>query len=884
MIGERLGPYTVVAKLGEGGMGEVYRARDSKLNRDVALKVLLPDVATDPDRLARFSREAQVLASLNHPNIAQIHGLEESGARGALVMELVEGPTLADRIARGPMPLDDVLPIATQIAEALEAAHERGIIHRDLKPANVKVRPDGTVKVLDFGLAKAIESAPASDASAAQSPTLSLRATQAGIVLGTAAYMSPEQVRGKPVDRRADIWAWGSVLFEMLAGRRAFGGDDTSTTLAAVLKDDVNWSALPADTPPHIRTLIGRCLKKDPRERLRDAGDARLLLLDRPSIPDGAPARRRTRVLWLGALAAVVAAAVVASSMLRPAPPAAEPAAMSALLPEGVTMTRDTINTAVSPDGRRLAVAAADASGVSKILIRDLARAELRVLPGTEGAGQPFWSPDGARLGFFAGGKLKTIIVSSGSINELCDAPLPRGGAWGAGVIVLQPRSIGPLMRIPDQGGQLSPTTVITSGSRAHRFPSFLPDGRHFVYSVTPGVDFVNVIELGSVDGVAGRKVEDAINGAVYAAPGYLVFFRDGAMRARRFDSTSLQPSGPALALPGLDFISMNADGAPMVSVSANGVIVQPAIGEQPQILVWVDRHGIVGDKLPMPEGHYYKGAIAPDGRRVAVEFSARSSEPSMIWILDLVRGTSQRMTFEAGNHAPVWSPDGGEIAFTRQIGSRNRDLWTMRSDTPGSAQRKIALPNIFNAPVDYAPDGKSLVYRTQGTDTRQDVMLAILGETVTTRPLLATQFNELYGVISPDGRSIAYLSDESGTIELYVRAFPAMTGQVRVSTSGAFGTSDVAGVGRPAWRRDGRELIYLAADGRTVHSVEVHPGTPPDFGTPRSLFALPAGTGELMVATPALDRFLMGLERRQSGRVALTVLSNWTALLEQAK
>ena len=345
-----------------------------------------------------------------------------------------------------------------------------------------------------------------------------------------------------------------------------------------------------------------------------------------------------------------------------------------------------------------------------------------------------------------------------------------------------------------------------------------------------------------------------------------------------------MQPSGPALTLPGLDFLSLNADGAPMVSVSANGVIVQPAISEQPQFLAWVDRHGVVGDNLPMPEAHYYKGAIAPDGRRVALEFGARSSEPSMIWILDLVRGTSQRMTFEAGNHAPVWSPDGDEIAFTRQIGSRNRDLWTMRSDTPGSAQLKVALPNIFNTPIDYAPDGKSLVYRAQGTDTQQDVMLAILGETVTTRPLLATRFNELYGVISPDGRSIAYLSDESGTMELYVRAFPAMTGQVRVSTSGAFGTLDVTGVGRPSWRRDGRELIYMAADGRTVLSVEVHPGTPPDFGTPRPLFTLPAGTKEMMVSTPALDRFLMGLDRRQSGRVGLTVLTNWTALLEQAK
>jgi Tol biopolymer transport system component len=360
------------------------------------------------------------------------------------------------------------------------------------------------------------------------------------------------------------------------------------------------------------------------------------------------------------------------------------------------------------------------------------------------------------------------------------------------------------------------------------------------------------------------------------------VFYRDGAVRARRFDATSMQPSGPALVLPGLDLISMNADGAPMVSASASGVIVQPAISDGPQHLAWVNRQGVVGDDLHMPEGQYYKGAMAPDGRRVAVEFTPRSSEPSMIWVLDLVRGTSQRMTFDAGNYGPVWSPNGDEIAFTRQIGSSNRDIWTMRSDTPGSGQLRLALPSIFNTPIDYAQDGRSLVYRTQGTETQQDVMLATLGEPASTRPLLATRFNELYGVLSPDGRSIAYLSDESGTMELYVRAFPSMTGQVRVSTNGALGTGDVAGVGKPAWRRDGRELIYTAPDNRTILSVDVHPGTPPDFGTPRPVFTLPAGTRELMIASPELDRFLMGLERRQPGRVSVTVLTNWTALLEQ--
>jgi eukaryotic-like serine/threonine-protein kinase len=558
--GTRLGSFEILTSLGAGGMGEVYRARDSKLNRDVAIKVLLPAVATDPDRLTRFGREAQVLASLNHPNIAHVHGLEESSGVSALVMELVEGPTLADRIAAGRIPADEAVAIASQIADALEAAHERGVIHRDLKPANIKVRPDGTVKVLDFGLAKAIDPA-TSSASASMSPTLSIHATQAGIILGTAAYMSPEQARGKAVDRRADIWAFGCVLFEMLAGRRAFHGDDISTTLAAVLKDDPNWTLLPAETAPHVRTLLRRCLQKDPRDRLRDAGDVRLLLLDTAAGPTETAARSRAGAWWFLAVALVVAA--VACGVMRPVPRTVEPIVLSALLPEGAAIARDAVETLVSPDGRHLAAAVSDASGVTRIWIRDLGRDEGRALAATDGAAQPFWSPDSTRLGFFARGKLKTITLPSGSIDELCDAPLARGAAWGDGVIVLQPRSTGPLMRIPDRGGPLVETTVLATSGQTHRFPSFLPDGRHFVYSVTPNHDYINDIEVGTVDGGLGRKVEEAVGGAVYAAPGYLLFFHDSAVRARRFDPASRQPSGPALALPSLGFISLNADGAP---------------------------------------------------------------------------------------------------------------------------------------------------------------------------------------------------------------------------------------------------------------------------------------------------------------------------------
>jgi Tol biopolymer transport system component len=883
--GEHIGPYEILSTLGAGGMGEVYRARDARLGRDVALKALPDAFADDRERLARFEREGRLLASLNHPNLAVLYAIEHDRDRLFLSLELIEGESLAQRLARGPLSLTEACEVLAQVASGLEAAHHAGVVHRDLKPANVMVRPDGIVKILDFGLARGPEASGPSGA-LADSPTMTNPVTMAGVILGTAAYMSPEQARGRPADRRSDIWAWGGLLYECLTGKHAFSGGDLSETLASILKSEPDWSALPSNTPPRLRDLLSRCLRKDPRERLRDAGDARLLLLDAmTSSTEEDATRGRSRVTpWLWAMAlGAIAIAVAAYGLRRPAPAPADPISMSALLAEGTTIGRNTLDAAISPDARRLAVAAADASGVSKIWLRDVARDEVRALAGTDGGAQPFWSPDGARIGFFAGGKLKTIALSSGSIDVLCDAPLPRGGAWGAGIIVLQPRSTGPLMKIPERGGPLAETTVVDAASqRTHRFPSFLPDGQHFVYSVTPSRDYINDIELGSTDGGPGRKIEEAVNGAVYAAPGYLVFFRDGAVRARRFDAASLQPSGPALILPGLGLIAFNADGAPMVSASGNGVIVQPATVQQAQRLSWVDRRGMPIGNLNTPEGVYGKTAIAPDGRRATFEFTERASEPAMVWVVDLLRSTSQRMTFESANFGPVWSPDGREIAFTRQVGPGNRSIWTMRSDTPGSEQMKVPLPNIFNTVVGYAPGGTSLVFRTQGTDTQQDVMLATLGEQPAVRPLLATRFNELYGVISPDGRSIAYLSDESGRLEVYVRAFPAMTGQVRVSPNGAIG-SPTYGVGRPAWRRDGRELVYTAADGRTVMSVDVRPGSPPDFGPPQPLFTLPSEATD-MSAGADLDRFLLTLERRATGRGSVSILMNWPALLEAAK
>jgi len=541
-IGSRLGAYEIVAPLGVGGMGEVYRARDSKLNRDVAIKVLLAAVAGDPDRLARFSREAQVLASLNHPNIAAIYGLEEGPAeagqhRSALIMELVEGSTVADRLATGPLPLDEAIAIASQIADALQAAHEAGIIHRDLKPANIKVRPDGTVKVLDFGLAKALDPGGGSSASAMNSPTLSVHGTQMGVILGTAAYMSPEQARGRVVDRRADIWAFGVVLFEMLTGRRAFDGDDISITLASVLKDDLQWSALPKDLPVPLRRLLRRCLEKDPKRRLSSIGDARLELDDASSPPSddriapaavGVIAARRSRAIvpWtLAALATMVAAAAIV--MWAPWRAAVQPQKVSFEVRVEAGGLTAPLMLALSPDGRQLVVRVTD-QGVNRLWIRPIERLAGATMPGTDGAAFPFWSADGRQVGFFADRKLKKVDTLGAQPQNLADVTDGRGGAWNRdGVIVFAPSQTGPLFRIAASGGQAVPVTELDAsrGETAHRFPRFLPDNLHFLYLVQSSQPANTGIYLGSLTSSDKTFVVNSAAKPEFAPPNLLLFF-----------------------------------------------------------------------------------------------------------------------------------------------------------------------------------------------------------------------------------------------------------------------------------------------------------------------------------------------------------------------
>jgi Tol biopolymer transport system component/tRNA A-37 threonylcarbamoyl transferase component Bud32 len=659
--GAQVGRYQIVELLGAGGMGEVYRARDSKLNRDVALKVLPDSVAADRDRVARFEREAQIVASLNHPNIAHVHGFEETDGVSALAMELVEGPTLADRIAQGAVPLSEALAIARQIAEALEAAHEHGIVHRDLKPANVKVRPDGTVKVLDFGLAKAAESAHAPGRSASMSPTLSMHATQAGIILGTAGYMSPEQAAGKPVDRRADLWAFGVVLLEMLTGRAVFEGETVSHVLAAVLKDEPQWSALPADTPPGIQRLLQRCLQKDRKRRLDSAATARLEIDDAIAHPQAvaAPAvtimPRRAWFPWAVAMAAILAAAVLGYSLLDQ--PASAPPLKSAF---SIPLAPQLSGFAISPDGTRL-VFSAPAEGRQQLFLRRLDDFTITVIAGAEGGTWPFWSPDSRHLGFFAQGKLKRIELASGRAQTLCDAELPLipGATWSRNGTVLFITAAGMLMRVPANGG--APTEVETTpGERNTGYgrPQFLPDGERFIFFKNSDDANIRGMYVSTLGRAERTKLTDTR--ATFAPPDQLLVLAGERLVAQRLDPATAKLTGDPRPL--LD------DSPPALSASDNGVLVYRRLQSFSSYqLELADRSGkrvaVIGG-----QGDYYMPRLSPDGRKLAVEMHNDRGFGDLE-IIDLARDASTRFTFKptAHNAAATWSPAGDRLAYHSQ-------------------------------------------------------------------------------------------------------------------------------------------------------------------------------------------------------------------------
>ena len=709
----RIGPYEITAKLGEGGMGEVYRATDSKLRREVAIKVLPPAFTEDRERLARFEREAQLLAQLHHPNIASIFGLEESGGTNALVMELVEGEDLSTILARGPLPLDDALAIARQIADALEAAHDQGIVHRDLKPANVKVRPDGTVKVLDFGLAKAAEqgivsnaSNPATSPTLMNSPTLTrAHATQLGVILGTAAYMAPEQARGRNVDRRADVWAFGVVLYEMLTGRRAFPGEDVSDVLATVLKIEPEWSVLPRDTPPAVRRLLRRSLEKDPRKRLSAIGDARLELDEHEAEPE--PAAARPQPSWLFRLWPALAGTVIAAgigALLWPHSGAKTPTEAirtSILAPPGETFVADSTDVAISPDGRRVAfITGSTAPGANGALwVRRLDSLEAHRLTETGAAQLPFWSPDSRRIGFFSGSKLCTIAADGGRAEVLAESGNGRGGAWSpANVIVFAPEAIGPLLRVSSSGGAAVPATKldVARGEVGHRMPTFLPDGVHFLFASLPATAGQFEISVGSLADGARIPLGRMESAPVYAAPGWLLLTRQGGLGAQRFDAAGGKLLGDAVSL--VDQPTMILDpqisytaGRP-TSASTNGTLAYYASPSIDTKAVWLDGAGRVTGALDLPPGHYEKVVISPDGAHAVLERTV-SGSVSSLWLVDHPSYNPGGREWRAGADAtPRRSGRRTDRAScSRPIATAPRTSTSRRSATPRRSRSSIA-------------------------------------------------------------------------------------------------------------------------------------------------------------------------------------------------
>ncbi|MGQ0736914.1 MAG: protein kinase domain-containing protein [Acidobacteriota bacterium] len=727
MAGARVGPYEIVAPLGAGGMGEVYRARDTKLDRDVALKILPELFASDAERLARFEREAKTLAALNHPHIAQIYGLEQSSTISALVMELVEGEDLAARTARGPVPVDEALAIARQIAEALEAAHEQGIIHRDLKPANIKVRTDGTVKVLDFGLAKT----GATGAGAADSPTFAVAATQMGMIVGTAAYMAPEQAWGKPVDTRADIWAFGCVLYEMLTGVRAFAGETVTDLLAAVVQRDPDWTALPADTPPHVRRLLRRCLEKDPKRRLRDIGDARVELEDALAAdtasssaagsPPIAPPLWRAR-LGAAAVASLLAGIAVAGAAWWLAPRVPEPLRVQFDLPTPPSQSTNQI--AVSPRGTDVVTRAL--SGTNNMLwLASFARGSGQLLPGTEGAAWPFWSADGRSIGFFAGGELKRVDLTGSPPQTLARAANGHGGAWSQdGVIVFAPDANGPLVRVSAAGGEPTPLTELDTarGEIAHRHPSFLPDGRHVIYVAVKRVSADSTIVLASLESPSGRPVARSQYRAAFAAPDRLLFMRESTLLAQPFDTRRLEPVGdPYPVADGIGIFDLYSAAA--FSVSNNGVLVYrpDAVAGRASSVRWFDRRGASTAAIEATAG-YEDLALASDQQRLVVQRDPGPGTTSDLWLVDLARGTSTRFTFDAAeDETPIWSPDGASVVFRSNRASGIYDLYQKRAN--GIEPEELLHQSAHHKrPQSWSPDGTLLLYLESAPDTGNDV------------------------------------------------------------------------------------------------------------------------------------------------------------------
>jgi serine/threonine protein kinase len=900
--GTRIGPYEVTSQLGEGGMGVVFRARDSRLQRDVALKLLPAHFANDPDRLARFQREAQVLASLNHPNIAQIYGLEQAGS-SCIVMELVEGDTLADRVKCGPIPIEDALRISRQIVDALEAAHARGIVHRDLKPANIKLTPEGKVKVLDFGLAKAL-AGPSSGINASNSPTV-MDGSVVGVVMGTAAYMSPEQARGKDVDARTDIWAFGCVLYEMLTGRQVFEGETATDIIAKIIAGHPDWNLLPNTTTSPIRVLLSVALSKEPQQRLQHVGDVRPFLnselfAERRNA-SASPQAHRGRV-WLAAgVTAILVISVLVSLLLYSRPATVEPDAFRfETLAAGVVAS----NLSVSPDGRVLAYTAVGV-GRRSIWIQPIGSITARPLQGTEGATGLFWSPDNRHVAFFAENKLKKIDVSSGAVQTISEAVTTARGAWNRDDTILFTSPANPgrvpgflgLVRVSATGGPVTPVTEANLPGKElfHIVPQFLSGGRRFVFNAgdAPGPRPKFAVYLGALESSSvtrlldiGEVGVDTGNSLAFYAPGYLLFIRNRALMAQRLDETNQTLSGEPVVI---------AENVANGHVSQNGVLVYQHRSDQTfdrnrQQLLWLDRSGKrVGEAAPAAA--YEAPSISRDGRRLALGIAGSSAAGLDIWAIDLATTVPAQLTFEPGiDTLPIWSPDGTRIAFASDRGENRlnapRAIYQKLSNGSGADQLLFEPdPLELAIPQDWSPDGQNILFfRQRGNSTQSDLWMLPSSGAMKPSAYLTSPHRKRHAQFSPDGRWIAYTSEEFGDPNIIVQPFPdPAQGKWRISLKGGV---------QPRWRRDGRELFYLALDG-TLTAVPVKSGPTFEWGAALPLFQTgtsPRGGSPAFSydVTPDGQRFLFmtpaapPATESNSTPNPITVVINWTAALRK--
>jgi Tol biopolymer transport system component len=840
--------YRLIEQVGEGGMGVVWRATDGALGREAAIKLLPISFAGDPERLARFEREAKLLASLSHPNIAAVYGLHEVSGLRFLAMEMVKGEDLAERLKRGPIPVDDALAIGRQIAEALETAHENGIIHRDLKPANVRVTADGSVKVLDFGLAKAFDASPAPGSDpGGQTPTVTSLGSVVGVILGTAAYMSPEQARGKPVDRRTDIWAFGCVMYEMLTGKRPFDGETISDSIGKILQTEADLAALPAGTPRAVRELIPRCLVKDPKQRLRDIGDARIALEDagRAGVDPAAVAKievpAQSKKAWLpwtvAALAILVAVGGFAFTPRGgPVTPQSRGAKFLALnAPEGIRFTGNPGDNALAPDGGSIVVSAVGDAGTASLYLRKFDDPAWKPLPGTEGGYFPFWSPDGRAVGFFAASKLKKISIGGGTADTICDAATGRGGTWSRdGVIVFAPGSAGPLMQVKAEGGPVTPATELDAslGEVGHRFPRFLPDGRHLLYASIPAKDGGHQSWLATLGSKERTPVVTSDGVATFAAPDHLVYRRNKTLYVQTFDPAAGRITGEPRALVESS-LPLGYLAAPSSTVAGGSVLAYVPQVDSSTTLVEFGIDGVQGETVPLPAGQYNEVRLSPDGTRIATSKNDKDnsiSSGSDVWLVDLARKSGSRVTFDPQfEFSPVWAPDGRAIFYNS---NQTGEYLIYRKSAEGAGEAvAISKPlGLSQSPEDISPDGRLIVYETNGAKTGSDLDILDASGSKPPVPFLTTAVNEQTARISPDGHWIAYVSDETGRNEAYVQTFPTPGSKLQVSNDGAVS---------PVWSRDGKRLFFIAPD-ESLMAVDVAPGDALRISAPVKLFRFP--------------------------------------------